>query len=231
MSIDVDAISGKEAPTMRLPRPQFTVRVMMVAVAIVAAGIGLYIEAGRLRRLSREYATLAARFAAGEAAARRSLGLYERRFGRPAPLAQVALSEVSIAYYEAQARRYRDAASRPWRALPPGPPPASPRGDTRPFREAAIRLALDAEELDLSGTLIEDEGLARLAPLRRLSRLVLANTRLTDAGLVHLKALPALRRVNLGWTGVKTRTAKRLEAELEGLKVTFDMPTSAIEPK
>jgi hypothetical protein len=67
-----------------------------------------------------------------------------------------------------------------------------------------LRTALADEsttELDLSGLQeIADDDLRAIGRLRRLERLSLAGTSITDAGVVHLAACDALRDVNLAWT-------------------------------
>ncbi len=56
-------------------------------------------------------------------------------------------------------------------------------------------------ELDLSGMHeITDDALRDVATLRRLQRLNLAGTSITDAGVAHVRACEALREVNLSWT-------------------------------
>lgn len=56
--------------------------------------------------------------------------------------------------------------------------------------------ALDVSGLDEIG----DDDLRHIARLRRLERLNLAGTSITDAGLVHLAGCDELREVNLAWT-------------------------------
>lgn len=59
----------------------------------------------------------------------------------------------------------------------------------------------EAIELDLSGVReITDEAMRDVGRLRRLQRLDLAGTSITDAGVEHLRGCEALRELNLAWT-------------------------------
>jgi hypothetical protein len=77
---------------------------------------------------------------------------------------------------------------------------------TTPLQARTLRLreALEDEtttELDLSGLgEIVDDDLREVGRLRRLERLNLAGTSVTDAGIVHLRGCDALRELNLAWT-------------------------------
>lgn len=62
--------------------------------------------------------------------------------------------------------------------------------------------ALDAVELDLSGTRISDQGLAYLQDLEGLRSLSLYGTSVTDAGLVHLAPLTGLQKLWLDRTDI-----------------------------
>jgi TPR repeat protein len=62
---------------MRLPRVRFTVRRMMVAVAVVALVFACGLQARRLHRLSRAYAEKAARFGFGEKMLRAAAAMYQ----------------------------------------------------------------------------------------------------------------------------------------------------------
>lgn len=65
---------------------------------------------------------------------------------------------------------------------------------------------------------VTDAGLAHLAGLTNLRQLYLANTAVTDEGLVHLKALP-LQRVDLFDTRVTPAGVERLKADHPGIAV------------
>ena len=101
---------------MRLPRVRFTVRRMMVAVAVVAL-----IQAGEnLRRRSRDYAARADNYAV-------ELTLGGASEPRPAITAEEILSErrnaERLRYCSAMEQKYRNAARRPWLRVEPDPPP------------------------------------------------------------------------------------------------------------
>jgi hypothetical protein len=57
--------------------------------------------------------------------------------------------------------------------------------------------------LDLSGTVINDVDIQRLKPLVRLQELTLPETRITDASLINLKGLIALRRLVLNGDAIR----------------------------
>jgi hypothetical protein len=84
------------------------------------------------------------------------------------------------------------------------------------------------ESLNLSGSWVTDEELARFAhhPARpvfpQLTRLDLSRTRVTDAGLVMLDAFPALREVALTGARVTPKGVASLQAR-EGLRVLADL--------
>ena len=58
------------------------------------------------------------------------------------------------------------------------------------------------KELYLNNTKITDAGLVHLKGLTKLERLWLSNTQVTDAGLMHLKILTKLERLHLWNTQV-----------------------------
>jgi Leucine-rich repeat (LRR) protein len=53
-----------------------------------------------------------------------------------------------------------------------------------------------------------------------LRELNLANSKITDAGLEHLKGLTALKRLNLTNTGVTDAGVNSLKQSLPGVKIT-----------
>ena len=226
-----------EEATVRIPRLRFTMRWLLVAVALVALGLGLAVESSRLRRLAATYRAIQARHAIREVWQRgqvEALGRMRRlmpqthRYGR---VLETASSEALAAYHGGMARKYGEAAGRPWWSIAPDPLPPTAAGDVAGLRAAVLSVAMraaDAEQLDLMGTPIEDSDLPRLAELRGLRELNLTDTRVTDTGLRHLKALPELRRVALGGTKVTASGARRLAAETDGLTVIYDPPTSTV---
>ena len=85
------------------------------------------------------------------------------------------------------------------------------------------------EELDLSGSNIDDAGMENLAGLTRLKKLDLSNTRITDAGLRHLAGLTQLQELSLGFNAIHgpglevLKNMPRLEVlSLSGLPVRDD---------
>jgi hypothetical protein len=85
--------------------------------------------------------------------------------------------------------------------LPGGAPHVTTLGQAKAM---ALREALehgDATTLDLSGVRdIGDADLVDIGRLRRLERLDLSGTSITDAGVRHLRGCDTLREVNLAWT-------------------------------
>jgi YHS domain-containing protein len=63
-------------------------------------------------------------------------------------------------------------------------------------------VAANLRWLDLAGTKITDAGLAHLKPMANLTRLHLERTRITDAGLTRLAALHGLEYLNLYGTPI-----------------------------
>jgi hypothetical protein len=103
---------------MRLRGIRFTVRRMMVAVAIVGGILAAWIE---LRRLRVEYTVRGALHAMkaniytyGEWP--HSRVIFEPRRPPPAPDAR------KVAYYDAMAQKWWNAAERPWLPVEPDPP-------------------------------------------------------------------------------------------------------------
>ncbi|MBI3209113.1 MAG: hypothetical protein HYZ37_09475 [Candidatus Solibacter usitatus] len=86
----------------------------------------------------------------------------------------------------------------------------------------------DLIEVSLRGAFVGDSDLERLRDLRKLRRLDLSLTRITDVALEHLKDLPSLTELDLTYAesvgdgGVaRLRSAKKLERiYLEGTKVS-----------
>jgi hypothetical protein len=74
------------------------------------------------------------------------------------------------------------------------------------------------QSLDLSATALGDGDLVQLKPLNGLHRLVLDGTAVTNAGLAHLKDLPALTELLLARTQVSDDGLEQLKP-LKGLRV------------
>jgi hypothetical protein len=77
-----------------------------------------------------------------------------------------------------------------------------------------LRVFPDLDSLDLSGTGIDDEGLAWLAPLKKLGWLNLSENPITDAGLTHLERLTRLRCVVLRATLISDEGVRLLQERL-----------------
>jgi hypothetical protein len=90
-----------------------------------------------------------------------------------------------------------------------------------------LRVLSTLEEVYLSFTGVDDEGLTNLSELRNLRVLTLAMTDVTDAGLPHLAVLQSLEMLDLGGTRVTDVGLEHLESLsnleelwLAGTKVT-----------
>ncbi len=114
---------------MRVPRVRFTVRQMMVAVAVLSLmlcgeGYRRTREIERRRELYRQRASIfhirAREFR--DAYEKRSSNVFAMNHG-PEFAATPALRLKWAQYYESLACKYEDAASSPWDAVPPDPPP------------------------------------------------------------------------------------------------------------
>ncbi len=81
-------------------------------------------------------------------------------------------------------------------------------------------LAQQITWLNLAGTAVTDDGLAKVAQLPNLTRLHLEKTGVTDAGLAHLKDLKNLEYLNLYNTQVSDAGLTNLES-LQNLKKLY----------
>jgi hypothetical protein len=124
---------------MRLPRLRFTVRRLLVAVAVIAA---LWCaERMRQQRATQQrseyYQASAALYRMfgrqfREAYATRSANVFAIQHG-PTFAATPALRLKWARHYESLASKYEDAVSHPWEPVPPDPPPPeilAPGGDS-----------------------------------------------------------------------------------------------------
>jgi hypothetical protein len=123
---------------MRLPRVRFTVRRMIVVVAVIAAVLGGGIEVERLRRpyLYRQEAAKFAgngrywyeRFLDYQQAIMGSKKLTHTGDSSTEEMAEAEMGEAARRYREIiwwsskMKEKYERAASRPWESVPPGPP-------------------------------------------------------------------------------------------------------------
>jgi hypothetical protein len=73
--------------------------------------------------------------------------------------------------------------------------------------------------LDLTGGEVTNDDLAGLEPLAQLRTLILADCRITDIGLYHLKALPHLARIDLSGTDVTTNGVATLNQSLPDCEI------------
>jgi hypothetical protein len=75
-------------------------------------------------------------------------------------------------------------------------------------------------QLDLSNTLITDNGLKQVAMMRQLQVLDIGDTSITDAGLEHIQRLDRLRSLNLERTQVSSEGVAKLQQVLPNCRVT-----------
>jgi hypothetical protein len=73
--------------------------------------------------------------------------------------------------------------------------------------------------LDLHNTKITDAGMVHLKGLTQLTGLSLWGTKVTDAGLANLRGLSQLRDIDLNGTEVTDAGAKDLEKALPKVKI------------
>ena len=113
---------------MRMPRVRFTVRRMMIAVAIVAFLVGGGIEAARFKRLRASHLDDAAYHARREAEELRNVAQFDRGRREGATNANdrsIVLMERSsrlrVEYHAQLKRKYLRAANRPWQSVTPDP--------------------------------------------------------------------------------------------------------------
>ncbi len=112
---------------MPVPRVRFTVRRMMVAVAVLAILLGVYGWVLRLRRMSVEFLAEARRHADMEQVLRTIIGVSGRdSFVDISPGPGVPSRRTTagaVAEHEAAlGRKYERAARYPWLSVAPGPP-------------------------------------------------------------------------------------------------------------
>lgn len=126
------------------------------------------------------------------------------RFGGDGPLGRAPERDATLRQAAELARRL-DIFIRP--LTPDGPwLEVNARTKGRAFGDAELAalapLAPAVEWLDLGATAVTDQGLAALAPMRRLARLHLDQTAVTDAGLARLDGLKHITYLNLRGTAV-----------------------------
>lgn len=69
--------------------------------------------------------------------------------------------------------------------------------------------------LDLGGTIVGDQGIQQLLTLTSLEELSLDNTNITDESVKHLAALPNLKRLDLSDTRVTSEGRKEIPSEID----------------
>lgn len=113
--------------------------------------------------------------------------------------------------------------------MPAGAPAVLTPLEARAARLSEALEREDVTELDLGGVReIGDGHLLDIGRMRRLERLSLAGTSITDAGLEHLRGLDSLREVNLAWTRTGDGAIRALAGKphlgrfTSGLEVTDD---------
>jgi len=79
--------------------------------------------------------------------------------------------------------------------------------------------------LQLSGTSIDDDGLAELSRMPSLKELLVARTRIGDAGLAHLTHLKTLRQLRIKQTQATAAGIARLHAALPRCRIESDHGT------
>ena len=85
-------------------------------------------------------------------------------------------------------------------------------------------------DLEISGSRITDAGLVHLKDLIKLRHLNLSDTQVTDAGLVHLKDLTKLRHLNLSDTQVTDAGVADLQKALPACEITHGEQTPLSPP-
>jgi hypothetical protein len=195
---------------MKLPRVQFTVRLLMITVAAVATVLAGWLWILDLGRLSTAYRQKDVAHTNQERRVRQQLRwLTDPRFA-PEPqrhLRSIVLQEAVADHHRSWAGRYRRAAARPWEAVSPEPPP--PTWETHELGLApaivARAIALNVTSMDLGDAGVTDDLLERIGRCHRLRSLNLYGNPITDAGLIHLKGLTDLSQLRLSQTRITDR--------------------------
>jgi hypothetical protein len=116
---------------MRTAHGRFTIRKMMLAIAVTAVLFGAMVETPRLWILRHHYLGLAEKYdywatrINGSAGIRQEITYYSTSQPRgPEPSRdRLARMEAEASYYAALRDKYERAARRPWLAVAPDPPP------------------------------------------------------------------------------------------------------------
>ena len=84
--------------------------------------------------------------------------------------------------------------------------------------------------LSARGTKITDAGLAHLKPLKRLKKLDVANTSVTDDGLRHLETMTSLESLNVTETRVTQAGIERLRKSLPDIVIVTNDDDASTQP-
>jgi hypothetical protein len=232
---------------MKLPRMRFTVRRMMVAVALAAFLLAGWLGVNELRRLSTTYRQKSALHANRQQTLRRGLDALPSA-SRGADLNTIVLAEAVIDHHRSWAARYEHASRRPWESVPAEAPTPTWETHKRILAPLVVARAIATEAeglslpdagvsddlmdrigrcrqlrwLELSGNPITDAGLVHVGRLTNLEGLDLEGTRVTDAGLVHLAALSDLRKLELYRTRITKSGLRDLASSLPRTVMTYD---------
>lgn len=204
---------------------QFTIRRLMIALAVIAAALGGGITAVKWIRLSRSYASRALAHGRSEGTYRRTIDSFDSRFlAMPrsgGALEGYAYHELPAEHHRALRVAYQRAAMRPWETLPvelPEPPVAAIQPQLgRRLIQLAVKHRL--KDLDFSNMRLSDDDLADLARCRDLLSLDLSGNPITDRGVWRLRGLDQLRRLNL----YKTRVTDAVLPSLRGMKELMEL--------
>lgn len=229
---------------------QFTMRRMMIAIAVIATALGGGITAVRMTRLSRFYANRALTHSRSEGTYRSKIDSFDSRFLRMprsgGAMQGYAYHELLAEHHRALCMAYQRVAMRPWEPPPVElPEPAfealRPELGRRLIQLAVTHRLQDLDlsnmgltdndltdltrcpgllSLDLSWNPITDRGVRHLHGLYQLRRLDLYKTRVTDAGLSSLRAMRELTELGLYRTGVTPAGLESLKRELPKVDIS-----------
>lgn len=177
--------------------PQIKLRTVIGLVALIAVGLGSWLEysrrAGKYRRLADLHAARASSHREKLERIRESAG--GRFLAYRAKL--LALED----YHEQLSANCREASRRPWSSPPPDPTPPEIDRDPDELRKAVMQLVTrelrDAKRLHFDEVSLTDAEFVTLCDLAGLEELSLRGPYLSFEGLMALKVLPNLKKLNL----------------------------------
>ena len=193
---------------MRLPRIQFTVRWLLVAVAVAAVPLAIIVRENR-RRVEQERAIAAVVRLGGEIGVNYTRGQFDVK-RRPV---------VFIAFTGPKVTDTRLALLRPNLDLLPELESLD-LGGTKITDAGMVHLTglKNLRDLVLWDTEITDAGLDQLKGLKRLEILNLNGTKVTSSGIIRLKELKNLRGLELSETKIGDADLAFLAHELKSQK-------------